>query len=96
MCLWVSYKKKLFSASFGSLKSLKKGVRSDVGSGSISQRYGSGYSDPDPHQNVTDPRHWFGFRPLAVTPSDEYLYLAGDGEPVPQPERAGGQPPGQK
>ncbi len=41
-----------------SLKSLKKGVRSGVGSGSgsISQRYGSG--DPDPHQNVPDPQHW--------------------------------------
>ncbi len=24
---------------------------------SISQRYRSG--DPDPHQNVTDPQHWF-------------------------------------
>jgi hypothetical protein len=33
------------------LWSLKKGV----GSGSISQRYGSW--DPDPHQNVTDPQH---------------------------------------
>ncbi len=32
-----------------SLQSLKKGV------GSISQRYGS--ADPDPHQNVTDPKH---------------------------------------
>jgi hypothetical protein len=30
---------------------MKKGV----GSGSISQRYGSG--DPDPHQNITDPQH---------------------------------------
>jgi hypothetical protein len=36
---------------FASLKSKKKEVGS--GSGSISQRYGSG--DPDPHQNVTDP-----------------------------------------
>ncbi len=27
------------------------------GSGSISQRYGS--PDPDPHQNVMDPEHWF-------------------------------------
>jgi hypothetical protein len=36
---------------FASLKSLKKGV------GSISQRYGSGHPDPDPHQNVTDPQH---------------------------------------
>ncbi len=59
MCLRVSNKKKwrenLF---FASLKSLKKGVRFGVGSGSrarfragsrsISQRYGS--LDPDPHQ----------------------------------------------
>jgi hypothetical protein len=28
-----------------------------VGSGSISQRHGS--ADPDPHQNVMDPQHWF-------------------------------------
>jgi hypothetical protein len=36
---------------------MKKGVGSEVGSGSgsISQKYGSG--DPDPHQNVTDPQH---------------------------------------
>jgi hypothetical protein len=68
MCLWVSFKKKLFFVSFGFLKSRKKGVRSDSGSGSISQRYGSEYLDPDPHQNVTDPHHWFGFRPLVVTP----------------------------
>ncbi len=27
-----------------------------AGSGSISQRHGS--ADPDPHQNVMDPRHW--------------------------------------
>jgi len=27
------------------------------GSGSISQRHGS--ADPDPHQIVTDPEHWF-------------------------------------
>ncbi len=36
-----------------SLKSMKKGVGSVVRSGSISQRYGSGDPDPDPHQNVT-------------------------------------------
>ncbi len=38
---------------------MKKGVGSGVesGSGSISQRYESG--DPDPHQNVTDPKYWF-------------------------------------
>jgi hypothetical protein len=32
---------------------MKKVVGSGVGSGSISQRYGSGV--PDPHQNITDP-----------------------------------------
>jgi hypothetical protein len=37
---------------FASLKSMKKVVGS--GSGSISQRYGSGDSDPDPHKNFTD------------------------------------------
>jgi hypothetical protein len=43
--------------------SLKKEVGSGVGSGSgagsgsISQRYGS--ADPDPHQKVTDPQHWY-------------------------------------
>jgi hypothetical protein len=45
-----------------SLKSLKKVVGSGVGSGSgsaISQRYGSGDPDSDPHQNVTDPQHCF-------------------------------------
>jgi hypothetical protein len=38
---------------------MKKAVGSGVesGSGSISQRYGSW--DPDPHQYVTDPQHWF-------------------------------------
>ncbi len=42
---------------------MKKGVGSVAGSGSeagsisISQRYGSGEPDPDPHQNVTDPQH---------------------------------------
>jgi hypothetical protein len=38
---------------FESLKSMKKGVGSGVGSGNISQRCGT--ADPDPHQNVTDP-----------------------------------------
>jgi hypothetical protein len=37
------------------LKKLKKGV----GSESISQRYGSGDPDRDPHQNVTNPQHCF-------------------------------------
>jgi hypothetical protein len=30
-----------------------------AGSGSISQRHGSPFPDPDPYQNVTDPQHWF-------------------------------------
>ncbi len=29
------------------------------GSGSISQRHGSADPDPDPHQNVMDPQHYF-------------------------------------
>jgi hypothetical protein len=28
-------------------------------SGSISQRYGSADSDPDPYTNFIDPQHWF-------------------------------------
>jgi hypothetical protein len=53
MCLRVSDRKKYEKTNnyFASLKSLKNGV----GSGSISQRYGSG--DPDPHQNVSDTQH---------------------------------------
>ncbi len=56
MCLRVSYNKKNMEKKlffFESSKSLKKGVGSGVGSGSISQRF----ADPDPHQNVTDPQH---------------------------------------
>ncbi len=48
-------KKKLI---FASLKSLKEGVGSGIGSGSISQRWGSESGDPDLDQNVTDPQHW--------------------------------------
>jgi hypothetical protein len=44
---------------FASLRSLKKGVGSGLGSGSIIQRCRSANLDPDPHQNVTDPQHWF-------------------------------------
>ncbi len=57
-CLRVSSKKKVWRKKLifcAFLKSLKKGVGSGVGSGSISQRYGS--ADPDPQQNVTDPQH---------------------------------------
>ncbi len=56
MCLWLSYKKKIYGEKnfvFASLKSLKKEVGSRVGSGSIGQKYGS--ADPDPHQKVKDP-----------------------------------------
>jgi hypothetical protein len=58
--LWEKRWKKL-NLFFASLKSMKKRVRSGVGSGartgswSISERLGSG--DPDSHQNVTDPQH---------------------------------------
>jgi hypothetical protein len=57
MWLLASYKKKKYEKKniyFASLKSVQK----EVGSVSISQRYGSGDPDPDPHQNVTDPQHW--------------------------------------
>ncbi len=30
-----------------------------AGSRSTIQRHGSADPDPDPHQNVTDPQHWF-------------------------------------
>jgi hypothetical protein len=41
---------------------MMKEVVSGVGSRSesISQRYRSGDSDPDPNHNVTDPQHWLG------------------------------------
>ncbi len=34
------------------------GSGSESESGSISQRLGSAYPDPDPPQNVMDPQHW--------------------------------------
>ena len=48
------------------------------GSGSISQRHGS--ADPDPHQNVMDPEHWFlgklpEYRTVPVTVSVTWLLL---------------------
>ncbi len=54
MCLRVSYKKKYGKSIFCIWR---KGTDPRVGSGSVSQRYGS--ADLDPHQNVTDPQHWF-------------------------------------
>jgi len=65
MYLWVNRKKKNEEKKYflKSLKSLKKGVGSGVGSesGSITQRYGSGDPDSnrDSHQNVTNHQHWF-------------------------------------
>ncbi len=54
MCLWVSCRKKYEEIFFASLKFLKKGVGSGVGSrsgaGSISERYGSA---PKCHGSLT-------------------------------------------
>jgi hypothetical protein len=50
MCLWAKYKKKYEEFFLASLKSIKKGVGSGVGSGSISQRYGSGDPGLDPQE----------------------------------------------
>ena len=33
------------------------GFGSEPESGSVSQRYGSGDPEPDPHKNVMDPKH---------------------------------------
>jgi hypothetical protein len=44
-------------------------MKKEVGSGSISQRYGSGGPEPDPHQNFTDPQHLsvlYSVQPLRV------------------------------
>ncbi len=49
MCLWVIDKKKYANNFFPSLKSLTKGLVS------ISQKYGYGDRDPDPHQNARIP-----------------------------------------
>jgi hypothetical protein len=51
---------------------MKKEVGSGVGSRSesISQRYGSGDSDPDPHHYVTDPQHWLGVQHMSYTYRD--------------------------
>jgi hypothetical protein len=57
--LFLSYKKKIWRKKnifLAYLKLLMKEVGSRVGSGSISQRYGS--PGPDPHQKVTDAQHW--------------------------------------
>ncbi len=56
MCLKVSYKKKYEKIIlFCNLQVTEE----RVGSGSISQRYGS--EDPDPRQNVMDPQHWLKY-----------------------------------
>jgi hypothetical protein len=48
MCLWVSYKNKIWPCFFYPWKSQKK----EAGSKADPK------SDPDPHQDVTDPQHW--------------------------------------
>ncbi len=62
-CRQVIRRRKIWKTNFvfASLKSMKTGVVSGVGSRSISHRYGSG--DPGPHQNVTDLQHWFASSP---------------------------------
>jgi hypothetical protein len=46
-----------------------------AGSGSISQRHGS--ADPDPHQNVMDPQHWFWETPPFPRIGADNLFLKG-------------------
>jgi hypothetical protein len=54
-------RKTCFKISFllASCRSMTKIAGSGSESGSISKRHGSADSDPDPHQNVMDPEHWF-------------------------------------
>jgi hypothetical protein len=64
---------------------IRSRLRSLISSQLRSQRYGSGYLDPDPHRNVTDPQHWFPL--LQAT-----LHIR---RVVPRPPAAGGlQAPG--
>jgi hypothetical protein len=71
MCLRVSLKKKyLTNYFFASFKSLKKG------GGFISQRYGSGDLNPDLHQNVTDPQHWYLQRLISASHYSTYCTSA--------------------
>jgi hypothetical protein len=44
-------------------------------SGSISQRHGS--ADPDPHQNIMDPQHWFWETPPFPRRVNDNLFLKG-------------------
>ncbi len=50
------------------------GSGSESGSGAISQRQGSADLDPDPHQNVMDPQHWF-VRYSTFSQSHSLLFL---------------------
>ncbi len=47
-------------ASWRSMMKIE-GSASGFKSGSISQRHGSADPDPDPHQNVMDPQHWYWY-----------------------------------
>ncbi len=57
MCLWATYKKKYEEKFFLHQRRKESDPVPDPESGSISQRYGFG--ETDPHQNDTDPQHWF-------------------------------------
>ena len=64
--------KTMKKTKFSCLQSLKKRVES------ISQRYGCGDPDSDPHQNVTDPQHclWECLTELKMNFWDELTTLA--------------------
>jgi hypothetical protein len=49
------------------------GSGSESGSGSISQRHG--FPDPDPHQNVVDPEHWFFVGVLEVSDENSRILI---------------------
>jgi hypothetical protein len=46
------------------------------GSGSISLRHGSADPDPDPHQNVMDPQHWYFYQAAFQSCGLEFGHLA--------------------
>jgi hypothetical protein len=52
------------------------------GFGSISQRHGSGDPDPDPHQNVMDPEHYWKLRPNPKSPRQGDKVDSGIGLPM--------------
>ncbi len=67
-------KEKNMSKVFCIFKVTEERVRNGVGSGFISQSYGSQDPDPDWHQNVTDPQHCLKVPYTVIT----YLGIIGD------------------